>query len=421
MKIYQVGGAIRDKLLGLPVKDRDWVVVGSTPEEMESLDYKPVGKDFPVFLHPHSHEEYALARTERKSGTGYKGFVFNTSVEVTLEQDLARRDLTINAIAEDADGNIIDPYNGRSDLKAGILRHVSPAFAEDPLRVLRVARFAARFNFALADDTLQLMKGLASSGELLTLVPERVWAELEKALGSNYPTRFFKTLRDCGALPHILPEIENLFGVPQTEKYHPEIDTGIHTMMVLEQAVRLTEDTSVRFAALVHDLGKATTPKDILPAHHGHEERGAKLVEKLCLRLRIPNRYRDLAVIVARYHFICHRVMELRDDTLVHKLEALDAFRRPERFEQFLLSCEADARGRTGYEESAYSQADYFRQCFRAASTIDTSNLSSQGLAGPAIAVAIQQLRINAIINIRATLPAPEINKPVAPNKEHTA
>ena len=404
MKIYQVGGAIRDKLLGLPVTDRDWVVVGSTPAEMESLGYKPVGKDFPVFLHPQTHEEYALARTERKSGTGYKGFIFNATPEVTLEQDLARRDITINAIAEDASGKIIDPFNGRQDLQAGILRHVSPAFEEDPLRILRIARFAARFKFTIAEDTMQMMIRLCGSGELETLVAERVWAEMEKALATAHPSRFFEVLRNCGAMKQILPEIENLYGVPQPEKYHPEIDTGVHTMMVLEQAVRLSDDPVVRFAALVHDLGKATTPKDSLPAHHGHEERGAKLVEKLCGRLRIPNRYGELGVIVARFHFICHRIMELRDDTVVHKLEAIDAFRRPERFEQFLLACEADARGRTGYEETPYPQAEQFRQFFRAACAIDIGTINISGMLGHEIAAAVQQMRINAIMKTRAAL-----------------
>lgn len=404
MKIYQVGGAIRDKLLGLPVKDRDWVVVGARPADMEALGFRPVGSDFPVFLHPQTHEEYALARTERKSGTGYKGFVFQATPEITLEQDLIRRDITINAIAEDEDGNIIDPYNGQRDLKAGLLRHVSPAFVEDPLRVLRVARFAARFGFNVADDTLALMRELADSGELATLVPERVWAEMEKALQTEQPVIFFEVLRACGALQQILPEIDNLYGVPQPEKYHPEIDTGVHTMMVLEQAARLTPDPVVRFAALVHDLGKATTPKDLLPAHHGHEERGAKLVQRLCDRLRIPNRYRELGVIVAQYHFICHRIMELREDTVLRKLEAMDAFRRPERFEQFLLACEADARGRTGYEQTPYPQAGQFRRYFSAARSVDTQSVTTAGLPGPQIGAAIREMRINAIIKTRVEL-----------------
>ncbi len=404
MKIYQVGGAVRDNLLGLTIKDRDWVVVGSTPAEMERLGFKAVGQDFPVFLHPQTHEEYALARTERKSGTGYKGFVFNATPEVTLEQDLARRDVTINAIAQDDSGNIIDPYDGRKDLELRILRHVSDAFIEDPLRVLRVARFAARFSFSSAPATMELMTTLARSGELDTLVPERVWAEMEKALATSSPVTFFEVLKQCGALDLILPEIDQLYGVPQPEKYHPEIDTGVHTMMVLQQAASLTEDTTVRFAALVHDLGKATTPKDKFPAHHGHEERGAKIVEKLCQRLRIPNRYRDLAVIVARYHFICHRIMELREDTVLRKLAAMDAFRRPERFEQFLVACEADARGRTSYEDTPYPQAARFREYFAAASNIDISTVLALGLPGHEIAAAIQQTRINAIMQKMTTL-----------------
>lgn len=407
MKIYQVGGAVRDKLLGLPVTDRDWVVIGSTPAEMEELGYKAVGSDFPVFLHPDTHEEYALARTERKSGTGYKGFLFNATPDVTLEQDLARRDITINAMAEDEQGNLVDPFNGRHDLEAGILRHVSPAFVEDPLRVLRVARFAARFGFTVADATLNLMRQLADSGELDTLVPERVWTEMEKALVTDQPAIFFEVLRACGALGQILPEIDRLYGVPQPEKYHPEIDTGVHTMMVLQQACRLSVDPVVRFAALVHDLGKATTPKDLLPAHHGHEERGAKLVERLCRRLRIPNRYRDLGIIVAQYHFICHRIMELREDTILRKLEAMDAFRRPERFEQFLLACEADARGRTGYEDAAYPQASHFHDYYKAASSVDINRIVAEELPGPQIAAAIRQLRINAIMKTRANLSGP--------------
>jgi len=401
MKIYQVGGAVRDRLLGLPVTDRDWLVTGSTPDEMIALGFRPVGSDFPVFLHPQSHEEYALARTERKSAPGYKGFVFNTAPDVTLEQDLARRDLTINAIAEDDAGNVFDPYGGRNDIKSGILRHISPAFAEDPLRVLRIARFAARFNFSVADETMHMMQQLSESGELDTLVPERIWAELEKTLQSAHPVRFFQVLRDCGALKQILPEIDRLFGVPQPVMHHPEVDTGVHTMMVLEQAAKLSVDTTVRFAALVHDLGKGTTPPTVLPSHHGHEERGAKLVKSLCKRLRIPNRYRDLAIIVARFHFICHKIMELREDTVVKKLEAMDAFRHPERFAHFLVVCEADARGRTGYEHSEYPQANQFRQYFTAANNIDTDTIRMNEMQGNEIAKAIHQLRINAIINIK--------------------
>lgn len=401
MKIYQVGGAIRDKLLGLPVNDRDWVVTGSTPAEMESLGFKPVGRDFPVFLHPETHEEYALARTERKTGLGYRGFAFNASPEVSLEQDLARRDVTINAMAEDESGTLIDPFHGRDDLKAGILRHISPAFAEDPLRVLRVARFAARFDFKVADTTLDLMSRLCASGEIETLAPERVWMELEKALACDHPARFFEILRICGGLARILPEVDRLYGVPQTAIFHPEVDTGIHTMMVLNQAARLTRDTTVRFAALVHDLGKGTTPADILPAHHGHEERGARLVQQMCDRLRIPKRYRDLAVLVSRYHFICHKIDELRPDTVVEKLEAMDAFRQPERFEKFLVACEADARGRTGFEERDYPQANQFRKYYGSAAGIDTTAIPMQDMQGSDIAAAIHKLRVDAIRNTK--------------------
>ena len=398
IKIYQVGGSVRDKLLGLPVSERDWLVVGSSPEEMMALGYKAIGKDFPVFLHPETHEEYALARTERKSAPGYKGFVFNTSPDVTLEEDLSRRDLTINAIAEDEQGKLIDPYNGQNDLNNKIFRHISSAFSEDPLRILRVARFAARFDFKIVPKTMELMKDLSESDELLSLVPERIWAETEKALAYSNPERFFEILRECGALNLLYPEIDQLYGVPQPANHHPEIDTGIHTMMVLQQAVKLTDDNTVRFAALVHDLGKATTPKDILPKHKGHEERGVKIVKKLCTRLKIPNRYRDLAIIVCRYHFICHKLDELRANTIVKKLEAMDAFRKPDRFDAFLTACEADARGRTGLETKDYPQADLFRYYFKLANSIDTNSLDTDNMEGREIADAVHQLRINAII-----------------------
>jgi tRNA nucleotidyltransferase (CCA-adding enzyme) len=397
MKVYKVGGAVRDKLLGLPVKDQDWVVVGSTPEELSELGYKPVGKDFPVFLHPDSKEEYALARTERKTAPGYKGFAFNTSTEVSLEEDLIRRDLTINALAEDEQSNIIDCFNGQEDLKAGILRHISPAFVEDPLRVLRVARFAARFNFQVADETGKLMQTISDSGELDTLVAERVWTELERALNEKYPVRFFEVLRDCGALEKVFPEIDRLFGVPQPELHHPEIDSGIHTMMVLEQSCKLTEDPLIRFAALVHDLGKGTTPKAQWPSHRGHEERSVKLIQVLCDRYRIPGRYRDLAVIVARHHLDCHRIKEMRADTILRKLEAMDAFRRPERFEQFLLACEADIRGRKGFENRPYPQAQYLQAAMAAANNIDTGIIQKESLSGKKIAEAIRKLRTRAI------------------------
>ena len=394
MKTYLVGGAVRDKLLGLPVKDRDWVVVGATPEQLLAKGFKPVGRDFPVFLHPETGEEYALARTERKSAPGYKGFTFQTSTAVTLEQDLKRRDLTINAIAEDQAGRLIDPFNGIADLKRGVLRHVSAAFVEDPLRVLRVARFAATSGFTIAAETRALLQAISASGELDTLTPERVWAEFEKALGGGHPARFIRTLRDSHALKTLFPEIDILFGVPQPAEYHPEIDAGLHTLMSLNQAARLSADPAVRFAALLHDLGKGNTPRAELPRHPGHEARGARLVEQLCGRYRIPRKYAELATIVARFHLDCHRARELRAGTMLKKLEQLDAFRRPRRFEQFLLACEADARGRTGFEDRAYPQADYFRQALAAANRVDTALLKEKGLTGKALGDAIRRARI---------------------------
>ena len=401
MDIYLVGGAVRDKLLGLPLKDRDWVVVGATPEAMSARGYKMVGADFPVFLHPDTKEEYALARTERKSGRGYKGFTVYAGADVSLEQDLARRDLTINAMAEDDSGRLIDPFHGADDLKRGILRHVSPAFAEDPLRVLRVARFAARFGFAVAVETMALMQEIVAAGEMEMLVAERVWSELERALGEKLPVRFFEVLRECGALKRLMPELDALFGVPQPPEHHPEIDTGVHTFMVLAQAARLSTDARVRFAALVHDLGKGTTPVAQWPKHHGHEQRSVALVRAVCERFRVPNEFRDLAILVARYHAHCHRAVELRDDTLLETLEALDAFRRPERVEAFVLACEADARGRTGYEDRPYPQADIFRRAFAAARAVDTAALAA-GRSGPEIGAAIRNARIGAIRTIRA-------------------
>ncbi len=403
MKVYLVGGAVRDKLLGLPVKDRDWVVIGSTPEEMESLGYKPVGRDFPVFLHPQTHEEYALARTERKTGPGYKGFSFHTSADVTLEQDLIRRDITINALAEDENGEIIDLYKGQNDLKSGILRHISPAFIEDPLRVVRVARFAARFNFTVADETMELMKDLSESGELESLVPDRVWVDFEKALDTRHPTQFFEVLRQCSALKILFPEIDQLFGVPQPPEHHPEIDTGIHTMLVLSQACLLSDDLTARFAALVHDLGKGTTPKDKLPHHHGHEQRSVKLVKKLCDRYRVPNRYRELALVVAKEHQTCHKINELRADTVARKLDLIDAFRRPDRFEQYLKACEADAKGRTGFEQINYYNADIFRKYYEAAKNIDTQSLIDSGLEGIELGNSIRKMRIKAIEAVKSS------------------
>ncbi len=394
MQIYKVGGAVRDKLLKLQVKDIDWLVVGALPDELSDLGYKQVGKDFPVFLHPKTNEEYALARKERKVAAGYTGFEFDTSRSVTIEEDLLRRDITINAMAEDENGKIIDPFNGYADLKKGLLRHVSEAFAEDPVRILRIARFAARFGFQVADETLVLMKQMVTSGEVDALVAERVWQELERALGEEHPEQFFAVLRSCGALAVIFPEIDRLYGVPQAAEYHPEIDTGIHTMMVLEQAVRLTDDKQVRFAALVHDLGKGTTPKDILPSHHGHEQRGLDEIKTLCARTKVPNDYRDLALIVSEFHTICHRVKEMKASTILKKLEQMDAFRRTERFDQFLQTCEAEAKGRGGKEDSDYPQAAYFKSVQVAASAVDIKPIIEAGMKGPQIAEALRRERL---------------------------
>lgn len=397
MKIYTVGGAVRDRLLGRKVKDRDHVVVGASAALLEELGYRAVGRDFPVFLHPDTHEEYALARTERKSGQGYTGFEFHAVPDITLEQDLARRDVTINAMAEDDDGHVIDPFDGRGDLQRRLLRHVSPAFVEDPLRVLRVARFAARLDFAVAAETQELMRTLAASGELETLPAERVWQELQRALSEPWPRRFFEVLRDCGALAVLLPELDRLFGVPQPQQHHPEIDTGVHTLMVLDQAARLSDEPAVRFAALVHDLGKGTTPKDQWPRHIAHEQRGVKIIEKLCARLRAPNDFRDLAVMAAREHGRVHRAGEMRADTILNLFEACDAFRRPQRFEQLLIVCEADSRGRTGLEDRDYPQADRLRQALQAANSVDAAALSSEDLSGKEIGERIRQARSAAI------------------------
>ncbi len=400
MKIYLVGGYVRDQLLGLKTKDRDWVVVGSTPEEMLQQDYRQVGKDFPVFLHPQTNEEYALARTERKTSPGYSGFSFHTAADVTLEEDLIRRDLTINAIAQSDDGTLIDPFNGQADIKAKILRHVSAAFVEDPVRILRVARFAARFanlGFTIAEETQKLMAEMVSNGEVDSLVSERVWQETQRALTEKTPARYFEVLRDCGALSRLFPEIAQLWGIPQPEKHHPEIDTGIHTMMVLTQAAKLSNDAKVRFAALVHDLGKGITPKEQWPKHIEHETRGVPLVEALCDRYRIPNDYRELAILVTKYHLHYHRAAELRDDTFLKTLESLDAFRRPERFELFLLACEADSRGRTGYEEQHFEQPEIFRKVFNAANAINAKELVALGLKGTEIKNELAKQRVVAI------------------------
>ena len=400
MKIYLVGGGVRDQLLGLTTKDRDWVVLNATPEQMQQQGYRPVGKDFPVFLHPDSNEEYALARTERKTAPGYAGFTFHTDTNVSLEEDLRRRDLTINAMAQDEDGNIIDPYHGQADIENKILRHVSDAFVEDPVRVLRIARFQARFDnlgFRIADETMQLMTTMVTNGEVDALVPERVWQETVKALNESAPAKYFEVLRECGALKILFPEIDRLWGVPQPEKHHPEIDTGVHTMMVLTQAAKLSTDTKVRFAALVHDLGKGTTPQNEWPKHIEHEARGVPIVKALCERLRVPNDFRELAEIVTRYHLHYHRAAELRDDTFLKTLESLDAFRRPDRFEQFLLACEADSRGRPGYEDQYFSQPEIYRAVFSAAKAIDTKEIVASGLTGPAIKTELNKQRIAAI------------------------
>jgi tRNA nucleotidyltransferase (CCA-adding enzyme) len=404
MKTYLVGGAVRDELLGYPFSEKDWVVVGATIEDMLALGYQQVGKDFPVFLHPETKEEHALARTERKTAPGYKGFAVHATPDITLEDDLLRRDLTINAIAKDTDGTLVDPFGGVKDIEARILRHVSPAFAEDPVRILRLARFAARYahlGFTIAPETMALMRNMVSAGEVDALVPERVWQEMEKALGEKTPVQFIEVLRECGALQKIMPELDRLWGVPQPPEHHPEIDSGIHTMMVLEQACLLSEDKQVRFAALMHDLGKGTTPKEEWPKHIAHEARGAKIVLELCQRMRIPNDYRDLAERVARFHLHYHRALELKPATVVRTLEELDAYRRPERFEKFLLASEADARGRPGYETREFKQGDYFRRAFQASLQVDVADLRAQGFEHMALANKIREERIRLVSEIK--------------------
>ena len=404
MKTYLVGGAVRDALLDYPVVEHDWVVVGARPEDLLSQGYTQVGKDFPVFLHPETKEEYALARTERKQGHGYTGFEVHYDPDVTLEDDLARRDLTINAMARDDDGSIVDPYGGQGDLEARVLRHVSDAFIEDPLRVLRTARFAARFahlGFTVAPETMALMTEIVSQGELAHLPAERLWVEMEKALGERNPEVFVTVLRDCGALAALLPELDALFGVPQTTEHHPEIDTGVHTSMALQQAVLLSPDTDVRFAVLIHDLGKGTTPEDEWPRHIAHEHRGLKLVKDVCQRQKVPNQHRDLALKVCEFHTHCHRALELRGKTLLKLLNKTDALRRPERFEAFLLACEADARGRLGLEERPYPQADYLRQALATAVTVSAADFADQGLQGKAIGEAIAAERIRLLESLR--------------------
>ncbi|MGB8327677.1 MAG: multifunctional CCA addition/repair protein, partial [Steroidobacteraceae bacterium] len=387
MRVYLVGGAVRDQLLGRAARERDWVVVGATPEELEARGYRAVGRDFPVFLHPQTHEEYALARRERKVAPGYRGFTTQFSPDVTLEEDLLRRDLTINAIAQAEDGTIVDPHGGRRDLEARSLRHVSAAFVEDPVRILRVARFAARFaprGFRVAAETLALMRSMVACGEATALVAERVWQETERALAEPAPQVFFETLRSCAALAVIFPEIDALWGVPQPPRWHPEIDTGVHTMLVLAECAALSPSAVVRFAALTHDLGKAATPREHWPSHPGHERTSVRLVDALCDRLRIPNQHRELARIVARYHGLAHRVEELRPATLLELLEAVDAFRRPDRFVDFLLACEADARGRTGRERDPYPQRDYLERARELAASAALAAEERSGLTGTA-------------------------------------
>ena len=413
MQIYRVGGSVRDELLGLPVKDRDWVVVGATPEQMSAAGFLPVGKDFPVFLHPETREEYALARTERKTARGYKGFAIHTSPEVTLEEDLARRDLTINSIAvhgqwtlgngqNDAENGLIDPYGGRRDLRERVLRHVTDAFREDPVRILRVARFAARFaDFRVAPETLQLMREMVEHGEADHLVAERVWQELSRGLMEDMPSRLFDVLAECGALKVLLPEVDRLWGVPQRADYHPEIDTGVHVLMVLDLSARLRAPLTVRFACLVHDLGKGTTPAEMLPRHIGHEERSVKLLRAVCERLRVPVDCKELAEVVAREHGNIHRIGDFSAAALVRLLERCDAFRKPARFGEILLACECDARGRLGFEDQPYPQGARLAGALAVAQAVDTAAIAQQamgqGLAGPKVGERIHAARIAAV------------------------
>ncbi len=400
MKIFTVGGAVRDELLGLPVADRDYVVIGATPDDMIALGYKPVGKDFPVFLHPRTHEEYALARTERKTARGYHGFAFHAAPDVTLEEDLARRDLTINAIAKAEDGTLIDPYHGAADIKAHVLRHVSPAFAEDPVRILRLARFAARFSnlgFTIADETLQLMRGMVANGEADALVAERVWQELSRGLMEARPSRMFEALRECGALARVLPEVDRLWGVPQTAAHHPEVDTFVHVMMVVDYAASRNYPLDVRFAALTHDLGKGKTPREEWPRHIAHEERSVDLVSAMCERLRVPAECRDLALVMARQHGNIHRAAELRPATIVQILQSADAFRKPERFARLLQACESDSRGRLGFNDRPYPQAERMAVAFKAAAAVDAGAIAKQYEDARRIKDAIHQARVAAV------------------------
>ena len=402
MQYYRVGGAVRDRLLGRESADVDYVVVGGSVEELLALGFKPVGHAFPVFLHPDTHEQYALARTERKVGIGYKGFQVHASQSVSLEEDLKRRDLTINAMAENIDDErLIDPFGGEHDLKQKILRHVSPAFVEDPLRVLRVARFAARLDFTIADETLALMREISQSGELKALAAERIWAETERALAEEYPRRFIEVLRECGALAVLFPELDKLFGIPQNKHYHPEVDTGLHTLMALEQSAKLSTDTRIRFATLVHDLGKGETPKEEWPSHRGHDKRGVNIIENLCRRLCVPNEYRQLAALVSRFHIDCHRIMEMRPETVLSKLEKMDAFRNPTRLRQFLQVCLADIRGRLGHEDNDYPQAYYLEAALSYCKEVDAGKLAKQGLDTPKFVAELRTQRVKKLEKLK--------------------
>lgn len=412
LEVYLVGGAIRDRLLGLQVKDRDWVVVGTTPEIMLQRGFKSVGKEFPVFLHPTSKEEYALARVERKTRPGYTGFKIDASPSITLKQDLARRDLTINAIAETPDGKLIDYFGGKKDLENGVLRHVSDAFVEDPVRVLRVARFAARYCFVIADETRNLMQRMVDNGEVDALVPERVWNELRLALNESRPSLFIHALRDCKAMGRIFPEINRLFGVPQPKKYHPEIDTGLHTLLVIDQAAKLSDDPRVRFAALVHDLGKGLTPEAEWPNHRNHEQLGLQAIRDLCSRLRIPNQYRDLALAVCKYHLLVHRVAQLKSSTVIEIFENTRAFQHPLRLQQLTLACEADMRGRTGFENREYPQGEILHRYYEAAKSVDINSIASNRL-GKEISEELHRRRCKAIEKLKKS--ANERNKKQIP------
>ena len=405
MKIYRVGGAVRDKLLDYPSDENDWVVVGSSPEEMVELGYQPVGQDFPVFINTKSGEEYALARTERKSGHGYQGFAFHTAPDVTLEDDLIRRDLTINAMAEDHDGSIIDPHGGQQDLANKVLRHVSDAFTEDPLRVLRVARFAARYHhlgFSIAAETLQLMTEISASGELQHLVAERVWKETDRALCERSPDIYIQVLRNCGALALLFPEVEKLFGVAQRADYHPEVDTGIHILMSLQQAARLSDSSPIRFSVLVHDLGKGITPDHVLPSHSGHEARGLPLVKDVCDRLKVPNEHRQLAMVVTEFHLLCHKAFELKPETILKLLKAIGALKSSSRLDDFLTCCEADARGRTGFEDRDYPSSAYLREAREIVIKTDIADLVEAGISGAEIGQQLSLRQTAALAEFKA-------------------